>query len=141
MLACVIILVGWLSVGIPGGFAAGEVTFEDVTPVAGPPGQPPVAVSHVVLAGDAGAQITVTAFDGTPPYPGGPMVVAETRTIATAAGPIEVRRTSMFMGVAEEVAVAYPRQASGAGTAIIAVRGTDLESAANLIVAALNGCP
>lgn len=141
MLACVMILVGWLSVAVPGGFAAGDVTVETVAPVAGPPGQATVSVSHLVMTGDLGAQITVTAFEGTPPYPGGPMVVAETRTIATAAGPLELRRTSIFMGVAEEVAVAYPAEPGGAGTAVIAVRGSDFASAASLIAAALNGCP
>jgi hypothetical protein len=140
MLACVMIVVGWLSVAIPGGFTAGEVTVENVTPMAGPPGQAAVPVWHVVMTGAAGAQVTVTAFEGIAPYPGGPMVVAETQTIATAAGPIDVHRTSMFMGVAGEVAVAYQAQNGGAGTAIIAVRGTDFASAAGLIATALDGC-
>ncbi|MCW5717315.1 MAG: hypothetical protein KIS68_05745 [Bauldia sp.] len=141
MLACAAMLISWLTVYVPVGTFPEPMTVEEVVPVAGPPGTPPVRVSHVRFVSDSGAMtIDVTVFDGEPPYPGGPMAIADTEQVAVAGEALAVNWTSMFMGRAEEVAVTYPADPAGVGSAMVVVRGTDFAGALEIIPRLLGGC-
>ncbi|MGD9739357.1 MAG: hypothetical protein AB7O56_01010 [Bauldia sp.] len=137
---CELLVVGWLSLAVPIGYVAAPVTFEDIAPVAGPPGTPPVRVWNTTLSAEAGPAINVTVFGGLPPYPGGPMVVAERATVDTPTGAVDAVRTKMFMGIEQDVVVAYPTNPAGVGSAMVVVHDLPLAEALPLLAGALRPC-
>ncbi|MCC6735545.1 MAG: hypothetical protein IT534_05390 [Bauldia sp.] len=141
MLACAAMLIGWLTVYVPVGYFPQPMAVDEIVPVAGPPGTPPVRVSHVRFVAESGpATIDVTVFDGQLPTPGGPMQVADTERIAVGGEPVAVYRTSMFMGQPDDVAVAYPADPAGVGAAMVVVRELDFAGALDLVPTLLGGC-
>ncbi|MGV8840428.1 MAG: hypothetical protein ACWA6X_09005 [Bauldia sp.] len=141
MLACAALLISWLTVYVPVGYFPQPMAVDEIVPVAGPPGTPPVRVSHVRFVSDSGlATIDVTVFDGLPPTPGGPMQIADAERVAVNGEPVAVYRTSMFMGQTDDAVVAYPVDPAGVGTAMVVVRELDFAGALDVVPRLLAGC-
>lgn len=141
MLTCAAMLISWLTVYVPVGYFPQPMSVDELVPVAAPPGTPPVRVLHLRFVSEDGpATIDVTVFDGSPPTPGGPMQIAGTETVAVDGEALAVYRTSIFMGQPDEVAVAYPADPAGVGSAMVVVRGADFATALDVIPRLLEGC-
>lgn len=133
MLACAAIVLGWLTIYVPPGFM--PVPWEQDQSAKA------MGTERTRLVSDSGpVSIDVTVFDGPPPTPGGPMGAADAERVAVNGESLGVYWTSMFMGEKDTVAVAYPRQPDGDGTAILVVRGLEFAEALGVVPTVLEGC-